>query len=177
MRFCHYPFLKLSWIFGIVPAIPRPAKVPSDITFEVVFNRAAYDHHGPDNEDWNKGKGYSFDVLKNRVESFMWVWRWDQEAGKVENSGYVHSGGSIFKEDYDTFLVNEGERFRVRIRLLEGSVEYTFQTLSLEHKVFLAHHFDLSDTSGKTINPWFGGNKSPKRVLCVQITEVSGLFF
>jgi hypothetical protein len=161
----------------VVPTIPRPVKVPETVTWEVIFHNPEYALGYPDQRDWNKGGGYSFDLLDNHRNSFMWGWRWNPEDRVVDATGYAHVNNQVVKEDYNLFQVEKKEPFRVNITILPNQYVYVFQTESgKDLLITLPHNNDPGDRSGKTITPTFGGNRVPNKIVSFSLKKVNGLY-
>lgn len=123
----------------------------------------------PDSRDWNKGGGFSFDMLTNHEDSFMWGWRWNAEAQAHELCAYCHIGGvrkiaQNGKEapdpaDREVMLrVPLGQKFRVLVEVRNGAYWFVFASGRAANRCFVTHAHKKKWV--RRVGPWFGGNRA-----------------
>lgn len=123
----------------------------------------------PDNRDWNKGGGFSFDALTNHEDSFMWGWRWNADAKAHELSAYCHIDGvrkiaqngkePVDPDDAEVMLrVPFGQHFRVLIEVKDGVYWFNFSTGREQNRCIVIHTH--RKRWARRIGPWFGGNRA-----------------
>lgn len=154
-KYVFYPGIPFSFKYGFIPVVPSVVVGKSNETYEVSVD-TDFDIPYPDDNDWQKGGGFSFNLFNNHEDSVMWVFRILNH--KVQYSSYAHVDGVIIKEDHNVFEAVLGEKVRIHIYINEEDRTYnlTFSgrgKKTITHKIPFKH--DKCCNLMKTINPWF----------------------
>lgn len=130
------------------------------LEYEAYFDSSSiYTHPLSDDQiDWNKGGGFSFDLLTNHNNSVMWAWRWTPELGGFEISGYAHISGERFMFDLPYLVVAPNEVFFVSIKELESKTWRVSLSDKKGNSIYKEVWFKTQGKKARRIEPWFGGN-------------------
>lgn len=99
-KYTVYPDSHAFRLCGLIwepPYINRNKKV---FRWRVKFDRnCLYSFGMPDQRDWNKGGGVSFNLFTNHKDSAMWGWR-ANDGGGIDLTAYCHVDGErkVFKD-------------------------------------------------------------------------------
>lgn len=159
---------------GWLPVIPMLTRDTTQAAWRVRFDDA-YHLPYPDNRDWNKGGGLSFDLHTNHTDSAMWAWRWNAEDGVFELAAYGHVEGRrivatngkprISEDDEVMMTARSGEEVLITMRVDRVNSRYRFAFSQGRNICECWVPFEHSKRTSRTIGPWFGGNRTaPNRI-------------
>lgn len=160
---------------GILPPVPVVRKDIERVEWRIKFApNCAYSLTGPDQLDWNKGGGVSFDLFDNHTDAAMWGWRYNPLTGLVELTAYCHINrkrpflkGSNYSQSHpgvsgEVCLEVEPEMEAV-VTLLIGRKEKRYDlyfALAGGRTYQVGVPYTHNKTVGRIINAWFGGNNA-----------------
>ena len=129
------------------------------IEYSIWFDSSSiYVHPESDDQiDWNKGGGWSFDLLTNHNNSVMWAWRWTPELQAFEISAYAHISRERFLFDTPYLIVKPYEKFFVTIREYEPKT-WRVTLRDSDNAIYKEVKFSTQGKKARRIEPWFGGN-------------------
>jgi len=162
-------------IGGILPPVPVVRKGIERVEWRVKFApNCAYSLLGPDQMDWNKGGGVSFDLLTNHQDAAMWAWRYNPLTGVIEMTAYCHIDGkrpflkgSSYSQSHPgvsgEVCLEVELGVEAVVTLLIGRKEKRYDLYfglkgGRQYQVGVPYNHDK--TIGRIINPWFGGNNT-----------------
>ena len=163
-----------------LPVMPVVRRRITRIQWQVHFpESAAYELPYPDDRDWNKGGGLSFDLTTNHRDATMWAWRWNAIAQVWEVTAYHHIDGArsvstdkgAWNPDREVLVwVNPRQTLTATLTVDYGRKTYQWALQSDPASIgegsafhFAVQPFTHEKTWARTIGPWFGGNRpAPK---------------
>lgn len=155
---------------GFTPYLIDVRRTISTVVWDGMFGQGTdYALPYPDNRDWNKGGGFSFDLLTNHEDSFMWGWRWNADVQAHELCAYCHIDGvrkvakngkvPVDPADPEVMLrVPFGQKFRVLVEVRDGAYWFVFASGRAANRCFVIHTH--KKRWARRIGPWFGGNRA-----------------
>ena len=171
----------------------RIRRSPQDFHFMVTFQDGMYHllHQGktdPDQYDWNKLLGMSFNLFTNHENSWMIGWRYNILNKTIELNRYWHSAGKMY-HDREPFAAIDP-----KLGGLSGSMYLDYKNKRVFGQVQTWKRFDSSAKQEskhvdlqthniefvlddmrpwtREINTWFGGNeKAPRTIKLFKITS------
>jgi len=143
-----------------------------DVSFRVKFGADCnYVLPGEDQNDWNKGGGFSFSLFSNTKEAIMWAWRWNPTLQRIQLCAYWHVKGQAFYAETQNdfpFAVALEQEFTVRIYKPGVFWHVMFQTIDGTKII-------ETSAQGRPIRPiglWFGGNQPAPQAMTVFIEKL-----
>lgn len=163
---------------------------PSAARWRVVFEKGCdYVMRDPsrpdglheDQWDWNKGCGFSYDLLTNHKDSVMWSWRYNPLTQLIEVGLYAHVDGKALKFGKplasvaigDAVEINlsvnyEGKYYFMEFIAYRGTQIAELMEATRENRVDFTHKKCLV----REINPWFGGQQKAPQRMSIQVDRI-----
>lgn len=171
-------------IGGVLPSYPSVRKNIERVEWRVRFApNCAYSLAGPDQLDWNKGGGVSFDLLENHTDAAMWGWRYNPLVGVIELTAYFHLDGKRpFLKTNPYSLSHPGVSGEVCLEVepeIEAVVTLLIGRKEKRYDLYFALAggkayqvgvpYTHNKTVGRIINAWFGGNNAAPHRMDIDI--------
>lgn len=164
-----------------VPAIRKDVK---NISWTVQFDQTcAYDLGMPDQRDWNKGGGLSFDMITNHEDAAMWGWRYNPAAKVIELTAYCHINGKrpiLHKTMYSEKKGTDGEvclecgfadtvRISMQVDRQESRYDFNFMVVDSGESWPVGVAFMHGKRWSRLIHAWFGGNRAAPHKMDIRV--------
>lgn len=168
MKITHFKGTHFSWP-------PQNSFLPSGYLFnqklfmwEIQFLPGSkYLIPDQDQFDWNKLCGISF-TPSALITSAMVGWRYNPKEDVFECAAYCHENRETYMSP-SLIKVRSNEKFVVSLDVNVKTHSYLFAFLSTDLAKVLGVHsvpFTHSKRVLRTVNAWFGGNKTAPETLC-----------
>lgn len=168
MKISHIKYLPFSIPFFYKKAIVNN----KDIEWQVKFSEnSIYDLNGNDQYDWNKLCGVKWDYFTPRENAIMCGWRYNIELKSFQLCLYFHKDGSVDTSNRPLIDVPIGTTATISMKFYTNQKLMLFSVYTNEFdQLNVKLDWDLFD-DGYYINSWFGGNKTPNKLITFDLKQ------
>jgi len=129
-----------------------------------------YDIGYPDQADWNKLCGISFNPIKPNQNAIMIAWRYNQNLKIFQIAPYFNVSGEILSPEryYPNQIIDATQFEMIQFVINYDEIKYRIPDISSKWVVTkVPSGLKTNKFTSFRVQPWFGGNRTPNQDISI----------